>query len=154
MKQITNYIKEGLKIGSNTKVNQRGSFTDEELRDDYEKAKEAYTKIEKDELKEKYGINTNKIRDIQIEILDYLRDNRNKKNQFDDKDIIDFIRYELPTRYEKIEEYFKQESENFLKYVLTFYRKKARRINSNPSHQSPNDKYVLQRIKALEKYLN
>lgn len=153
MKKLTEHIIEALKIGSKSKVNQKGNFTDEELRDDYNEVAGAYTKAEKDTFKLKYGVNTNKIRDIQIEILNYLRDNRNKKTQFDDDDAKYFIRYDLPMKYEKIEEYFKQESEKFLEYVLDFYRKKARRINPNPNHQSYNDKYILKRIAQLEKYL-
>ena len=153
MKKLTEHITEALKIGSKSKVNQKGNFTDEELMYDYDEVAGAYTKAEKDAFKLKYGVNTNKIRDIQIEILNYLRDNRNKKTQFDAVDVKYFIRYDLPMKYEKIEEYFKQESEKFLKYVLDFYRKKAKRINPNTNHQSYNDKYTLKRIAQLEKYL-
>ena len=153
MKKLTEHITEALKINSKSKVNQKGNFTDEELRSDYDEVATAYTKAEKDVFKLKYGVNTNKIRDIQIEILNYLRDNRNKKTQFNMDDVIDFIRYDLPMKYEKIEEYFKLESEKFLKEVLSYYRRNAKGINPNPNRQSYNDKYILKRIAQLEKYV-
>jgi len=157
MKTLKEHIVEGLKIGTNTKVNQRGTFTDEELRKDYEDASTAYTKAEKDEFKYKYGVNTNKIKDIQIEILNYLRDNRNKKTKFDDADITDFIRYDLPSRYDEIKKYFDKESENFLNYVLKYYQDKAtkqRILKKPPSYRSSNDRYILNRISQLEKYFD
>ena len=103
MNNIKYYIIEKLKINSKSKLSTQ-SFTDEELRDDYNEVSGAYTKAEKDAFKEKYGVTSNKIRDIQIEILNCLRDNRNKKTEFDDEDVKYFIRYDLPMNYDKQKE--------------------------------------------------
>ena len=152
MKKLTEHITEALKIGSKSKVNQKGNFTDEELMYDYDEVAGAYTKAEKDVFKLKYGVNTNKIRDIQIEILNYLRDNRNKKTQFDSVDVKYFIRYDLPwAKYDKVKTYLDEEPKEFLEYALSYYDKKAKRIH--PFRQSIAEKYILRIYNSLKRYL-
>ena len=154
MNNLINYITEALKIGSKSKVNQKGNFTDEELRSDYNEVAGAYTKAEKDEFKLKYGVNTNKIRDIQLVILDYLRDNRQNKKEFNRDDFTDMMRYDLPERYEKLEEYLDKEPIEFVEFLLKTYEDiiKHKHISLlNP--RSIADKHTVKRYNYLKKYL-
>ena len=78
MKNLKDIISEKLIINKNLNIKEK-EFTDEELRNDYNEVSGAYTKAEKEPFKDKYGVNSNKIRDIQLVILDHLRENRQKK---------------------------------------------------------------------------
>ena len=62
----TSFMLEKLKINSQSQINTKQSFTDEELMKDYNEVSGAYTKAEKQEFAIKYDIVTNKIREIQI----------------------------------------------------------------------------------------
>jgi len=151
MKQITNYIQEGLRINKNTTVRKK-EFTDEELRHDYECVNMAFSKSEKEPYMVKYDTTINKIRDIQLVILDKLRKNRQNKKEFDEKDIRDFCRFDMPWgRYEKLKTYLDQEPKEFLQYVLQYYEQKCKKIH--PYRHSIADKYTLRIRDNLKKYL-
>lgn len=154
MKQIENFINEKLIINKNTKVEKK-EFTDNELRDDYQEVSTSYTKAEKEKFCEKYGLNTTKIRDIQIAILNELRENRKKKNTYKDSDVVDFIRYDISNVPAKFNSYLDEEPKEFVEAILKYYEKKdAKRYNSiRPWNLSANDKYILKRIDLLKKYL-
>ena len=152
MKKLTEHIIEALKIGSKSKVNQKGNFTDEELMDDYNAVGDSFSKSDKKPFMEKYGVNINKIRDIQINILDRLRENRHNKKQFNDEDVKYFIRYDLPwAKYDKVKTYLDEEPKEFLEYALSYYDKKAKKIH--PFRQSIAEKYTLRIYNSLKRYL-
>lgn len=151
MIKLQDYIQEKLQLNDKSKIKTLGPFTDEELMDDYSEVGGAYTKAEKEKFAMKYGINTNKIREIQIVILNYLRDNRQKKKEFEITDFQNFTRYDLPEKYEKLEEYLDQETEEFLKFVLHKYKEMAELFRFNA--RSIADRHVMKRISQLEKYL-
>ena len=147
----TSFMLEKLKINSQSQVNAKQSFTDEELMKDYNEVSGAYTKAEKQEFAIKYDIVTNKIREIQIVILNHLRDNRFKKKEYDKMDFTNFVRYDLPEKYDKFKEYLDKEPEEFLKFVLDTYNEQARKFKFVP--RSIADKYTMKRKSQLEKYL-
>ena len=98
MINLYNYIIEKLVINKNIgKVNK---FTDEELESDYNTVWHAITKNEKKVIADKYGVNIYKIRDIQIEILNILRENRKNKKEFTPNDSQNFFRYDISVRYD------------------------------------------------------
>ena len=109
------------------------------------------TKAEKEKFSMKYGINTNKIREIQIVILNYLRDNRQKKKEFEITDFQNFTKYDLPEKYEKLKEYLDKETEEFLKFVLHKYKELF--DISRYNERSIAGRHVMKRISQLEKYL-
>ena len=150
MRKITNYIIEKLHINKDSKSN-KTEFTDEELRNDYSEVGGAYTKAEKQEFCSKYDIVSNKIREIQLVILDKLRENRSMKKEYDENDIRDFLRYDLPEKTEKLEEYLDKEPKEFIEYVLNYYEEKGKKIH--PTRQSIADKHILKRINQLKNYL-
>ena len=150
MININNFIQEKLKINSQSQVNTKQSFTDEELMKDYNEVSMAYTKVEKQEFAIKYDIVTNKIREIQIVILNHLRDNRFKKKEYDKMDFTNFVRYDLPEKYDKFKEYLDKEPEEFLTFVLHIYNEQARKFKFIP--RSIAEKYIMKRISQLEKY--
>jgi len=151
MKQITNFIKEGLRINKNT-ITSKDSFTDEELMDDYERVTNAFSKSDKEPFMIKYDCDINKIRDIQLVILDKLRENRQNKKEFDDKDIRYFCRFDMPWgRYEKLKTYLDQEPKEFLQYVLQYYEQKCKKIH--PYRRSIADNHTLKIRDNLKKYL-
>ena len=154
MESINKFISEKLIINKNTRVDKK-EFTDEELRNDYQEAGTAYTKKEKDAFCEKYGINTTKIRDIQITILNELRENRKKKNTYNNSDVVDFIRYDISNVQAKFNSYLDEEPKEFVKKILEYYEDKSfKRINRRfTGGLSANDKYNLKRIDLLKKYL-
>lgn len=156
MEQISNFIIEALKIGAQSTVNNKGKkFTDEELRDDYERVGGAFSKSDKKPFMDKYATNINKIRDIQLVILDLLRENRHKKKEFDDKDVIYFRRFDIPWgRYEKAKEYLDKEPKEFLEYAFDYYFKKAKKINAKGIYgRSIADKYTMNIYNSIKKYL-
>lgn len=146
-------INEKLIINKNLNIKEK-EFTDEELRNDYEEVSGAYTKAEKEPFKDKYGVNSNKIRDIQLVILDHLRENRQKKKKFTVDDYKDFIRLEPPERYEKFAELLDNEPKEFIEFLLKIYEGiiKINHINIlNP--RSSADKSRVRRLQNLKKYL-
>lgn len=151
MKQITSYITEGLRINKNIKSIKK-DFTDEELMDDYERVTGAFSKSDKEPFMVKYDCTINKIRDIQLVILSKLRENRQKKKEFDEKDIRYFCRFDMPWgRYEKLKTYLDQEPKEFLQYVLQYYEQRCKKIH--PYRHSIADNYTLRIRDNLKKYL-
>ena len=153
MKNLKDIIVEKLIINKNLNIKEK-EFTDEELRDDYNEVSGAYTKAEKEIFKDKYGVNSNKIRDIQLVILDYLRENRKKKKDFINDDFTDFIKLDPPERYEKFAELLDKENKEFVEFLLKTYEGiiKRNRINIlNP--RSISDKSIIKRLTNLKKYL-
>ena len=151
MKQITNYIQEGLRINKNTTVRKK-EFTDEELMDDYERVTGAFSKSDKEPFMVKYDCDINKIRDIQLVILKKLRENRQKKKEFNENDIRYFCRFDMPWgNYNKLKTYLDEEPKEFLEYVLQFYEKKCKKIH--PYRHSIADNYTLRIRDNLKKYL-
>ena len=90
MKDLKDIISEKLIINKNLNIKEK-EFTDEELRNDYNEVSGAYTKAEKEPFKDKYGVNSNKFRDIQLVILDHLRENRKKKKDLKIDDLRDYM---------------------------------------------------------------
>lgn len=119
MKKLNLFILEKLKLNNN----QPKYFNDEILRNDYNEVSGAYTKAEKQEYCKKYGINSNKIREIQIEILDLLRQNRHNKKEYDNDDVIDFIRYDIPEK--KYFDYLEEEPIDFVYTIYKYYKEKC-----------------------------
>ena len=125
MKYIVNYINEGIKIGSNTKVN-NFNYSDEEMRKDYNDVSNCYTKAEKQKYARKYGVNSNKFREIQLVILDFLRKNRFKKKDYDVNDVRDFYRIDIPdTPYRKSKDFFDKEPIEFIEYFKSFFENES-----------------------------
>jgi len=154
MKNLKDIISEKLIINHHLNIKEK-EFTDEELHNDYDEVSGAYTKAEKEPFKDKYGVNSNKIRDIQLVILDHLRENRQKKKKFTVDDYKDFIRLEPPERYEKFAELLDNEPKEFIKFLLKIYEGiiKIDHINIwNP--RSIADKSKVKRLQNLQKYLN
>jgi hypothetical protein len=145
---LENNIYEGIKLSSNSKVNYE--YSDEELMKDYSKITNAYLKKDKEQIADKYNVSSIKIRDIQIAILDKLRENRKKKDSFDRNDIVYFIKYDIPEN--KYNNYLQEESDEFVEYLLQHYEKRARLINRRYS-LSAADKFILKRIDKIKKYL-
>ena len=153
MKNLKDIISEKLIINKNLNIKEK-EFTDEELRDDYTEVSGACTKAEKEPFKDKYGVNSNKFRDIQLVILDHLRENRKKKKDFTADDFRDFIRLEPSERYEKFAELLDKEPKEFVEFLLKTYEGiiKHNHINIwNP--RSIADKSKVRRLQNLQKYL-
>ena len=147
MKNLKDIIFEKLKLDQNIKDQ---SFTDEELMDDYEGVTNSFSKSDKKPYMDKYACDINKIRDIQLVILDLLRENRQKKKDFNNKDVIYFLRFDIPWgRYDKAVEYLDKEPKEFLEYALKYYEPKTRKIN--PYRCSIADKYTLRIYNSLKK---
>ena len=157
MKTINAYITEKLKLNNQSKLKEI-TFTDEELREDYETIGVAYTKAEKLEIATKYNVQKLKIRDIQLVILEYLRKNRNNKSEFTEEDIWDFFRLDPPDGvYKKFKIYLEQEQDIFLKYMLNYYTDKITAINKrrrqNGYGYSYADKRIIRIVDFLKTYL-
>ena len=145
-----NYIIEKLVINKNIgKVNK---FTDEELESDYNTVYHAITKNEKKVIADKYGVNIYKIRDIQIEILNILRENRKNKKEFTPNDSQNFFRYDIPDRYDKFKKYLEEESIEFVEWLFERYKNKVSKINT--AYRSYADNHVIRVYNNLKRYLN
>jgi len=148
MKSIINYIVEKLKISSKSKINNY-NFTDEELRKDYNNVEYAITKAEKQAFAQKYEIQTNKYRDIQLVILD--KDDITDFNRFDikDKEYIDYLDQEPIEFVETLFEYYEDQAKkrNILKWAgFVNQRNIGYKI-------SIADKYLLKKYNTLKTYL-
>jgi len=153
MKDLKDIISEKLIINKNLNIKEK-EFTDEELRDDYNEVDGAYTKAEKEPFKDKYGVNSNKIRDIQLVILDHLRENRKKKKDFTTNDFRDFMRLEPSERYEKFAELLDKEPKEFVEFLLKTYEDMIKRGHINIwNPRSIADKSKVRRLQNLQKYL-
>ena len=159
MKSINKYIQEKYLIDDNysSKV-----YTDEELRQDYDKLGGWLTKTEKQVYAQKYGINSNKAREIQIAILNELRNNRQNKKEFTDEDLRNFTRYDIKEK--EYEKYLDQEPIEFVyalfkKYETTCKKRNLIRYISVMNQRDWNyrmsisDKYSLKKYVQLKKYL-
>ena len=151
MKNINDFKKEKILISKDTKVLNPKNFTDKELIDDYNTILYAYTKSEKKEIADKYNITDLRIRPIQIEILKILREKRKDKNEFTKDDVINFFRFDIPETYNKMEAWLKEESNEFVEYLLEYYKERAKKIHS--VNKSINDKHILRILSNIQKYL-
>ena len=126
MININNFIQEKLKINSQSQVNTKQNFTDEELRDDYEEVKNSFSKSEKLPFMQKYDIDANKIEVICQKILELLRENRHNKKKYDENDVHDFYRMNIPdTPYKKSKEYFEKEPIEFIEYLKSYFENES-----------------------------
>lgn len=150
MINLYNYIIEKLVINKNIgKVNK---FTDEELESDYNTVWDAITKNEKKVIADKYGVNIYKIRDIQIEILNILRENRKNKKEFTPNDSQNFFRYDISVRYDEFKKYLEEESTEFVEWLFERYKNKVSKINT--AYRSYADNHVIRVYNNLKRYLN
>ena len=151
MKNINTYINEKFQVSVDA-IRNREDCTDEELRDDYETVRWAYTKKEKIEMGDKYGVTDYRIRPIQLEILDRLRENRFEKSEFNEDDILDFFRLEPSLVYSKFSKYLDNENKAFIEYMLEHYNNLCKGIN--PARCSYADKDKLKIKRFLNQYLS
>lgn len=162
MKKVIDVI-EALKVSSKTKVTKQ-AFTDDELRDDYERVKGCFSKSEKLPFMQKYDVSANKIEVICQKILELLRENRKNKDEFDEKDVMFFYRMNIPdTPYRKSEAFFDEEPIEFIKYIKSYFenesehfkraRQSLRRFGSF-SRISIADRHQLNMYNNVIKYLD
>lgn len=151
MKSINEFIFEKFLISKDTNILNPKDFTNEELMNDYNTVRNACTKAEKKEVADKYGITDLRIRPIQIEILKILREKRKDKKEFTKNDITNFMRFDIPETYNKLEVWLKEESNEFVEYLLEYYKERTKNIH--PAKQSINDKYLLRMRANIQKYL-
>ena len=161
MKNLITFIQEGLKIGKDWK-HTKVKFTDDELRKDYESVEWAMTKNEKKVFADKYNITTNKFRDIQVVILNILRENRQDKNKFDNFDVTDFLRFNIKEK--EYVDYLDKEPIEFVKTLYEHYKNIASKrkilgwadlVNTRDSSYrlSIADKNILRHYNKIKKYL-
>lgn len=156
MKNLTKHIQEALKIGKDFKYDGI-AFTDNELRDDYKKVDQCIYKKEKQEYADKYNVSSVKIKDIQLAILDILKKNRQKKDKFDDDDVLDFIRLNIPEK--NWPEYFDEEPIEFIQTLFDFFEFKyrVRHISSLKKLRrslSSDEKLLDRRYNIIKSYLD
>ena len=126
MININNFIQEKLKINSKSQVNTKQTFTDEELRNDYQEVKNAFSKSEKLPFMQKYDVDANKIEVICQKILELLRENRHNKKEYDEKDVHSFYRMNIPdTPYKKSKEFFDKEPIEFIEYLKSYFENES-----------------------------
>ena len=153
MKNLIEFIQEGLKITSKTKVNDF-DYTEDEMRHDYKIVSGAYEKAEKQFYATKYGIQSNKIHEIGVRIAEFLRDNRHKKKKFDELDFSDFYHLGIPEKYDKLKEYLDKEPKEFLDFLYEHYDKMTTKTRYRaPSSISINDRHQIKRYNQIKKYL-
>lgn len=86
---------------------------------DYRKSQEAYTKEEKDFFRNKYGIESKKIKDISQAIIEKANNLRKQRTEYDDNDWRIFnLTFDAPSSRKKLLEAFEGEHENFIKFAL------------------------------------
>jgi len=129
----------------------------EELINDFEQV-DYFDNSEKLIISQKYNT-SKKIKDIQNAILILLREERKTRQNFDNKDITNFVRFEFPDK--KLIEYLKEENIEFVKYYkqFLFNKLKEKKINNyidckNLSGLSPSDKYFIKRYRVINDYIN
>ena len=125
MININNFIQEKLKINSKSQVNTKQTFTDEELRNDYQEVKNAFSKSEKLPFMQKYDVDANKIEVICQKILELLRENRHNKKEYDKNDAHDFYRFDIPDTYKKSKEFFDKEPIEFIEYLKSYFENES-----------------------------
>lgn len=159
MKNLYNIIFEKLIINANSKKKQ---YNPEELRKDYHDVEWAMTKAEKQVFAQKYGVNSNKYKDIQYQILLLLRELRQNKKEFDQKDINDFYRFDWKEK--EFFDYLNAEPIDFIKYIFQMLEENLKKkgifkwvgiLNKRNFnyHISYADKNLLDRYEKIKKYL-
>lgn len=161
MKNLIDIIQEKLKINKDTKIG--ATYTDEELRKDWNAVYNSFSLSDKKPYKQKYGVDSNKKEDIQQAISLLLRDNRHKKDKFDENDVHDFYRMNIPdTPYRKSKDFFDKEPIEFIEYLKSYfeneseYFKRARaafRRFGSFSRISIADRHQLNMYNNVTKYL-
>ena len=162
MININNFIQEKLKINSQSQVNTKQNFTDEELRDDYERVKDSFSKSEKLPFIQKYDVDANKIEVICQKILELLRENRHNKKKYDENDVHDFYRMNIPdTPYKNVKDFFDKEPIEFIEYLKSYfenesqYFRRAQRSMKLFGYRgiSVSDRHQINMYNNVEKYL-
>ena len=149
MKKLNQFITEKLKLGKNHIIKK---FDDDELRKDYEAIHWATLKSEKYDMCKKYGFAlTNRFGEIQLEILKLLRENRFNKNEFDDKDVRDFFRFDISDK--KFIDYLKEESDQFVNFLYDYFDEKVQQSNKKLII-SASTKRLYKLFDIIKKYLN
>lgn len=86
---------------------------------DYRESQNAYTKEEKDFFRNKYGIESKKIKDISQAIIERANNLRKQRTEYDDNDWKIFnLTFDAPSSKKKLLEAFEGEHENFIKFAL------------------------------------
>ncbi len=147
----SSFMIEKLKINSKSKINTSKSFTDKELMNDYDNL--CHDEANSQKYADKYNVATNDIYDIQTVILNYLRDNRKYKKEFNSDDYENFLNYGYTTDYKEYKKYLDQESKDFLKFVLNEAKKDLDKYN-NWSHKNILVKKYETIVSQIKKYLN
>ena len=156
MKQINDFILEKLIINKSSKIK---SISDEELENDYQTVRNAYTKAEKKEIADKYGCTDLRIKPIMDVILDKFRENRHNKKEFTIEDIRHFFRYDPPETYDKFKKFLDEEPEEFIIYFFNFYEDKVKnnkmiqKYKYQPNLLSYADRRSLKLVNNLRKYM-
>lgn len=142
-----------------TKDTKEKQISDEELENDYQTVRNAFTKSEKKGIADKYGCTDYRIKPIMDIILDKFRENRQYKKEFTPDDIKHFFRYDPPETYDKFKKFLEQEPDVFIVYFYEYYEEK---INNNKMikkyRYSPNllsyaDRRTLKIFDNLKKYI-
>lgn len=160
MKDLYTTILEKLIINKDT--GKHDNFTEDELHKDYNNVEWAMTKAEKQVFAQKYGVHSNKYKDIQHEILLELRKLRQKKKTFGLDDIRDLNHFEFKEK--ELYDYLDEEPIEFVKYLFEYYEETAKKRNllkwlgiihskNFNYHISYADKDLLLRYEKIQKYL-
>ena len=147
---IEKLIEEKLILNKNTKV---VSYTLDELLNDYEDCGQATRAYQLLKIANKYHCNSNKKRDIQIKILDEARNLRHHTIEYSYRDILLFLRYDIPDAYTKYKKYLDQESKKFIEYLYEYYTKISNSISQTGGPKNFNDYHQLKILDNLKKYL-
>lgn len=126
-------------------------FTDNELLNDYQEI-DGLSLSEKKSLAQKYNSESPKAKDLKVAILVELRNNRNEKDSFDESDIRNYMRLDIPNVYNKMVKFLELEPRAFVEFVLNHF--KANAPKPNRYGYSIAQKYALNRINFIERYLN
>lgn len=127
-------------------------MTREEIMNDYELLNDSYDNSLKKSMKVKYIVDSNKKADILTEMLYMLRSLRFETSNYDEIDIVNFSRMNVPDRYNLLSNFLDEEPLPFVKYLYEYWKKKADKIGYRYSY-SIADKYILNRTKNFERYI-
>lgn len=148
MKSISTFVNESLM-----------SPNEQEMIKDYEILDGADMNTKK-KLASKYGIDSKKAKEIQQVIILKMRDIRKKKHQFNTEDIKWFYRLEIPSRYNKAVDFYKEESIDFIEYLKNNEEKKLKerkifgRSSKDKYGLSMSDKWMLSRYENYVQFLS
>jgi hypothetical protein len=113
-------------------------------------------------LAEKYGIESKKVKEIQNCVLIALRNERKTRTTFDEVDFRYFVKFDIPETYAKAVPFYKEESIDFLNYVMGHFwsriverklDKKLSLVNTKGYGVCAADKYLMRRYLNITKYL-